>query len=83
MLNRVKSLKAGNSSDWSQGNPKFPAKVLRQRKKRVPEKEKEKKKKKETSFSDDRPLLETLDLFEICHGVYQPLNFLDVKRPCR
>ena len=28
------------------------------------------------SFSDDGPLLETLEFFEISHGSYQPLNFL-------
>ena len=28
------------------------------------------------SFSDEGPLLETSEFFEICHGNYQPLNFL-------
>ena len=28
------------------------------------------------SFSDEGPLLETLEFFEINHGSYQPLNFL-------
>ena len=28
------------------------------------------------SFSDEGPLLETLEFFEISHGSYQPLNFL-------
>ena len=27
-------------------------------------------------FSDERPLLETLKLFEVSHGSYQPFNFL-------
>ena len=28
------------------------------------------------SFSDEGPLLETLEFFEISHGSHQPLNFL-------
>ena len=28
------------------------------------------------SFSDEGPLLETLEFFEINHGSYQPFNFL-------
>ena len=34
------------------------------------------------SFSDEGPLLETLEFFEISHGSYQPSNFLPYLSLC-
>ena len=67
MLIKVKSSKIDNCRDWSQRIPTFRTKTLRQRKKRVL---------RIVSFSDEGPLLETLEFFEISHGSYQLLNFL-------